>query len=225
MSLKANQQKSLLPSDYPGFSWQTPSYLGSSPFPVIGKWRFRLESTTKNVKVQVKWLLYTGKRPTQVTSQKQKPQKEAHFFWLHFSMGISLVHALFQLAALPKQQVIGDCGNHPQRFLVSAWTAEGKSPPKSESFKAFLRRGFVLFFFPTQIFQTRKHNLKTFAYYIHISSPPPKSLYIQVGLFALQELTPSKVRWKVPSADPRWHDNTPNFQGKKKTFWKFRMNP
>ena len=37
MSLKANQQKSLLSSDYPGFSWQTSSYLGLSPFPVIGK--------------------------------------------------------------------------------------------------------------------------------------------------------------------------------------------
>ena len=127
MSLKANQQKSLLSSDYPGFSWQTSSYLGLSSFPVLGKWRFRLESTTQNVKVQVRWLWYIGKRPTQVISQRSP------LFWPHFSMGTSRQSMQnFQLAAPPKQQVIGDCGNHPQRFLVSEGTAEGsKSPPKS----------------------------------------------------------------------------------------------
>lgn len=238
MSLKANQQEIIV------ILWLSRRFLTNliiprvvPPFPVIGKWRFRLESTTKNVKVQVRWLLYTGKRPTQVISQRSP------LFWPHFAMGISLVHALFQLAAPPKQQVIGDCGNHPQRFLVSEGTAEGsKSPPKRWIFEGILKKGICFVFFPTQIFRTMKHNLKTLLPIIF----PPK--FIQVGLLALQKnnfpvllackktlciskkfmyparASPVEGPLYLPS-DPGDTTTAPSFHEKKILFWKFRMNP
>ena len=118
-----------------------------------------------SVKVLVRWRLYTGKGPTPSHISKTKNlKKKPTFFWPpHFSMGISLVHALFQFAAPPKQQVIGDCGNHQQRFLVSAWTAEGSTLRKVN-----VKRHFEGYVFSTQIFRAMKSNLKTFAYYVYI---------------------------------------------------------